>query len=224
MATGLDLPWCWKARVTTGNTTEYLARSASNTASGARAQPNLSPKRDQGIQTRRIVCVENITSRHYITSKDSGLHFQNANGEHATLTGAKPLSGLVWALPPSAPQPTAKQFPCRRNNVYGVAKAGGKGDPPGLAFLGVMQTARLCQSECNATNTCMSWTWHPNTAAMGKFRLNCFGRTTDYWDPRRQPGSGILSGQLRPQPSRAPHSENGWVADVSRCFLWVGLR
>jgi hypothetical protein len=179
----------------------------------AQAAPGLTP-------ARRIVVrgKHHLATPLHLTSEDSGLHFQNADGEHATLTGAKTLSGLVWKpyRPPHHKAPQEDSFLVDANNVYGVAKAGGKGDPPGLTFLGVLQTARLCQSECNVSTTCLSWTWHPDTAAMGKYRLNCFGRTTDYWDPHSQPGSGIVSGQLRPAPSPAAHSENGWVADVSK--------
>jgi hypothetical protein len=170
---------------------------------------------------RRIV----VRGKHHLaeplhfTSEDSGLHFQNADGEHATLTGAKPLTGLKWEPyhPPhhKPPTPPEQSFLVDENNVFGVAKAGGKGDPPGLSFLGVIKTAKLCQSACNATTACMSWTWHPDTAGMGPFKLNCFGRTTAFWEPRSEPHSGITSGQTTRHAPTPPHSENAWVADVS---------
>eukprot|EP01050_Picozoa_sp_SAG11_P023129 SAG11_NODE_4565_length_1849_cov_1.276571_2_plen_299_part_00 len=136
----------------------------------------------------------------HLTAEDSGLHLQNADGIPATLTGAKKLPSLSWQpwkpqpKPPKPPPatPAASILP-NENNVYGVAKAGGKGDPPGVSFLGVLKTPQLCAVACSATVKCMSWTWHPDTPAMKDFKLNCFGRTTDVWAPKRE--AGIYSGQ-----------------------------
>ena len=158
----------------------------------------------------------------------------------ATLTGAKKLSALSWQPykpapkppKPPPPPPQASILP-NENNVYGVAKAGGKGDPPGLSFLGVLKTPQLCAAACNTTAQCMSWTWHPDTPAMKDFKLNCFGRTTDVWAPK--PEAGIYSGQSArapapgpaPSPPPAPYSSNAWVAHgcLPRAAGWFrGLR
>jgi hypothetical protein len=174
-----------------------------------------------------------VRGRHYLpeplhlSAEDSGLHLQNSAGLSATLTGAKALPALAWrpykppprpAPPPPAP-PTANFLP-NENNVYGVAKAHGKGDPPGVSFLGVIQTPQLCAAACNRTADCMSWTWHPDTPAMQKFKLNCFGRTTDYWSPRAQKGiySGRSGRAAPPPPPSPPFSANAFVADVSHAL------
>jgi hypothetical protein len=47
----------------------------------------------------------------------------------------------------------------------------------------MVSTPLLCQASCNTTSGCLSFTWHPNTSAMNDFKLMCFGRTTDYWQP-----------------------------------------
>lgn len=173
-----------------------------------------------------------VRGEHYLAeplhlgAQDSGLHLQNADGLPATLTGAKKLTTLSWQQykpPPKPPKPqppphTASFLP-NENNVFGVAKAGGKGDPPDLSFLGIIKTPQLCASACNKTAACMSWTWHPDTPAMKDFKLNCFGRTTDFWQPKRE--AGIFSGQsARTPPPLAPPapptSINAWVADVSQ--------
>jgi hypothetical protein len=62
---------------------------------------------------------------------------------------------------------------------------------------------------------------HPDTAAMGKYKLNCYGRNTSIWSPRTEPG--IFSGQSghlvpptpAPSPPPSPPPSAMWVADVS---------
>jgi hypothetical protein len=136
---------------------------------------------------------------------------------HATLTGAKPLAGLSWKpyrIPPHKPRPpTSASFLVDENNVYGVAQP--SSDSPGIKYLGNTTGAEVCQGVCNASASCQSWTWHPDTKAMAGYATNCFGRTTDFWHPQPQ-NNGITSGRReRPAPLTPPSAQNGWVADVS---------
>ena len=117
-----------------------------------------------------------VKGTHYLVAalelgpRDSGLHFRGAGapGAPATLTGAKPLTDLVWApftpkpTPPTPPTPAS--FLPNENNVFGAAKAGR--DSLGIAFLGKPADADACQLACNTTAGCLSWTWHPNTPGM----------------------------------------------------------
>jgi len=162
-----------------------------------------------------------VRGSHYIhealrlTADDSGLHILGEGG--ATLTGAVKLPGLSWAahkIPVPTPPPKPS-FIANKDNVFGEAHAGV--DSPGIPFLGIRATPQACQAECNATATCLSWTWHPNTTAMGAFRLNCFGRTTAFWQPRGK--RGIYSGQAGRLPGPPC---TGWVAKIPDGVLPAG--
>ena len=138
-------------------------------------------------------------------------HF-NWVGSPSRISKTALIPGEPYKVPaPKPAPPSPASFLPDENNLYEQAKAGGKGDPAGISFLGALVTARLCQGACNASAPCLSWTWHPNTTAMkspkGDYRLNCFSRTTSYWQPHLQTGSGVTSGQKAVTPSAA------------RCFL-----
>lgn len=165
-----------------------------------------------------------VSGRHFLPKpisfgpRDSGLHIRGGSppGDPAEFTGAKRIQKLKWQRYHVLPTPPTPAIPAsflpNMNNVYNEAVA--HGDSPGIKFLGIMTTPQSCQGACNATTGCMSFTWHPNTSAMGDFKLNCFGRTTSQWKPR--PQSGMYSGQT----AQAPHAPNvsaanAWVADVS---------
>ena len=172
----------------------------------------------QATSRRHIVLrgKHHLTAPIAVTAHDSGLHFRNAGAgaEPAVLTGAKPLPNLQWKPyrpKPKPPRPpTLASFLTNENNVYNDAHA--HSDSPGITFFGVLDTPTLCQGACNGTASCLSWTWQPNTSAIGDYKLNCFGRTTPVWQPRAQ--AGIVSGQSAVAPAPAP-AFNGWVADLS---------
>lgn len=145
-----------------------------------------------------------------LTAKDSWLTIMSFGTERVEVSGGVPLGDLQWRLQMDSPAivdgggtTTASLWMLynNTNNVFGEVRPGRDGKD-GCVFIAKTETAHECEqvlatSPKRPQGGWKSFTWQPLTA--GPFAGQCYGLTTDHWEPHHQPG--FVSGRRRPVPS-----------------------